>query len=123
MDHKMDAMLVFEELLSTFSRDLRLAETLESPNPEDSLEIRAAIVGFSYNSPTEAWKRFHLDYIRNHLPDLTTQPKSEVAFQSLCLGYLLGLYQIGAITDQQLLLAEYQLPGFILSKGDWSAYS
>lgn len=111
-----DAIKEYEELLKHFARDFRTAGNLKTPNTEDAIDIRAAIVGFSYNAPTEQWGRNHYEYVREHSLPAPELPLSEGAFHALCLGYLLGLFQADRITEQEFAIAEAQLAGFMLLK-------
>lgn len=102
----------FERLLGGFRRDIGIAESLGTPNREDDLFIRVAIVGFSYNAETEDWGRNHLEFIRDRLDaELSEEPEAIRLFNCLCLGYLLGLYQCDAVDDTDFSLGEAQLPG------------
>lgn len=110
-------------LVRTFWRDLKFAKELESPNAEDSLEIRAAIVGWSYHSPTQDWTRTEFDYVSQRL-DIEYPHESLAAygenavnlrlFFALGLGYLLGLYDVGKISELELERGEAVLPGVIM---------
>jgi hypothetical protein len=111
-----DATREFETLLRNFVRDMRTAISLKSPNSEDSLDIRVAIVGFSYNSATEQWGRNHYQYVREHSSQDAEIPEPERAFHALCLGYLLGLFQAEKISENEFSNAENQLAGFVLLK-------
>jgi hypothetical protein len=116
-----------EGLVSTFEGDIDLAKQLQSPNPVDELPIKVAIVGFSYNSPTDKWALDHynvlkdrldgeysLDNLREYAP---TSRKIQL-FAALCFGYLLGLYEADKVTDEEFRLAEAQIPGLIALKSD-----
>ena len=111
-----DAVADFEVLLKNLARDFRTATDLKTPNAEDSIEIRAAIVGFSYNSLTEQWGRNHYEYVREHSSHSAEIPESERVLHALCLGYLLGMFQADKITEQEFSTAEHQLAGFVLLK-------
>jgi hypothetical protein len=114
----------FEMLLTGFERYVEMARILESPNQEDDVFVRAAIVGFSFNQPTESWTREHFEFHRKRAP-LPTEPGFEYEndndfgsigtrlFSSLAIGFLLGLYQGASIDDAGFALAEAQLAGFV----------
>ncbi len=111
------------QLVGNFARDLALASNLESANPEDDLAIRAAVVGFSYNSPTEEWDKGHFEFVNARLErDFNEKELLEYGdnaenvrlFFALCLGYLLGLYQQDAIGEAEFNVAEMQISGLIL---------
>ncbi len=118
-------MHVYDELkklLPVFGREIRMARQLMSPNPEDDLTVKTAIVGFSHHSPTEEWGPNHFAFLRQRLDaeyrpgDLSLYGPSGNnirLFFALCCGYLLGLYQAEAINDQEFTLAEAQIPGLI----------
>jgi hypothetical protein len=116
-----DGLPEFEKLHKSFARDRNTAEQLISLNPKDSLEIRIAIVGFSYNAATDQWARSHFDFVQKQIR-MTSSEGNELLFFSLCHGFLLGLLQAGKINDLEFDLAEAQLPGFLLLKGGNSDY-
>jgi hypothetical protein len=116
MDSDFNAFVIFEGLLMTFQRDRALAEKLKSPNIDDDLCVRSAIVGFSYNSPTESWGKGHYDFFRKHALDPSSLGNAEFLFSCECLGYLLGLYEAGKLSDEKFREAEAILPGYILLK-------
>lgn len=116
MKSEFNALEVFGRLSATFSRDRVLAERLESANAEDDLGVRAAIVGFSYNSPTESWGKGHYDFFWRHALDPSSIGEAEFLFSCECLGYLLGLYDAGKRSEEEIREAEAQLPGYVLLK-------
>jgi hypothetical protein len=110
-------------LLDTFYRDIALARTLQSSNPHDDVAIRAAIVGFSYNSPTREWSKMHYefvmyrlkrDYDDNKLSEYGRNAENVRLFFALSIGYLLGLYQQRTIGDAEFSHAEILIPGLIM---------
>jgi len=112
-----DFLTHFEQLYRTFSRDLKLAGEITSPNAEDTLETKASIVGFSYHRRTEEWSKNQHTFVCYRLTDSGLSLTGERLFFALSLGYLLGLHSAGEIDDVEFGLAEVQLPGFILLKG------
>ena len=109
-------MVAFEKLYENFDRDRQTAKKLISPNPEDSLEIRIAIVGFSHNLATEQWDRPHFEFVQKRI-SMASAAGNELLFFCLCLGFLLGLFEAGKIDDLEFDLADAQLAGFLLLKG------
>ncbi len=119
-------MSIFEQLerlVGTFQRDIELAKALESCNVEDDLAMKTAIVGFSYNSPTQDWVKEHYDFVKSRLQrDYHDEELAEYGdcaesiklFFALGLGYLLGLYQQDRIKDDEFKITEQQLPGLIM---------
>lgn len=119
-------MTTFEslrQLVAVFQRDIELAKDLKSANPEDDLAIKSAIVGFSYNSPTQDWAKGHYDlvtsrfareYNNESLAEYGEHAENIKLFHALAIGFLLGLYQQGHITDDEFKTAEQQLPGLIM---------
>ena len=116
MNDNFEPLREFEKLLLVFPRDMASATGLSTPNAQDTLEIRAAIVGFSYHSRTEEWGRNHFEYMERHITTASSLELRDLIFSCLCLGYLLGLFQADKITEDQFQVAEVQLPGFILLK-------
>ncbi|MEI8198374.1 MAG: hypothetical protein WCI73_20980 [Phycisphaerae bacterium] len=107
----------FEALYATFRRDEELAKGIKSPNTQDTLVIKAAIVGFSYTVPTETWGIDEYDYVTNALSEIGGLSERELLFYALALGYLLGLVHAAKIGPSVFRVALAQLPGFILLKG------
>ena len=73
----METIDQLRSLVGNFARDLGLAKKLTSPNAADDIAIRIAIVGFSYNSPTEQWDLGHYEFIRNRLDEEYDLPELE----------------------------------------------
>lgn len=112
-----------ENLVNTYDRDIALARNLKSPNSEDNLAIKAAMVGFSYNSSTEEWDLGHFEFVRDRLDKHFAASESVEygrhgarvrLFAALCLGYLLGLYNKQEINDEEFRVEEVRLPGLIM---------
>jgi len=112
-----------EQLTIHFARDIDIARSVESSNPEDDLAIKAAIVGFSYNSPTSDWAKGHYDFVRNRLEadysndqleDYGASGENVRLFYALAIGFFLGLYQQERLSDEQFKEGEQQLPGLIM---------
>lgn len=110
-------------LVGTFYRDMRIAKGVATPNPEDDLAIKAAIVGFSYNSPLDVWGKGHFDFVKDRIDrDYAPEELAEYgdngenvkSFYALSLGFLLGAYQKGDIDDEDFKTAERQIPGIIM---------
>jgi hypothetical protein len=114
-----------EQLVTSFYRDITLARGLDSENPEDDLAVKAAVVGFCYNSPTQEWDKGHLEFIKSRLSrefqddeslDYGKNSENVRLFYALALGYLLGLYQQDKIIDAEFEVAERQISGLIMLK-------
>ena len=112
-----------QRLVGTFYRDIQIAKGVVTPNPEDDLVIKAAITGFSYNSPVDDWARGHFDFVETRIDrDYTPEELAEYGdngeniklFFALSLGFLLGAYQKGDISDEEFKTAEQQIPGIIM---------
>jgi hypothetical protein len=112
-----------ERLVATFEEDVRLANELQSPNPDDDLPTKVAIVGFSYNSPTEEWDLGHFEFLKklrareypnNELAEYGEHAENVVLFFALGIGYLLGLHHQKMIGDDDFEVAESQLSGLIM---------
>lgn len=109
-------------LIGTFRRDVSLAEKMQSPNAEDDMATKVAIVGFSYNAPTGEWSHEHYrflherlesEYSLRDLEEWGAEPRVLQLFASLCLGLLLGLYQGNRITEEEFRTCETQIGGLI----------
>lgn len=112
-----------EQLVATFPRDVQLAMQVNSPNCEDDLSVKMAIIGFSYNSRTEDWDLGHFEFTRDHLArhfastelcEYGPNADNVRLFFALGIGYLLGLYHQRKIHDEDFRLAELRLPGLIM---------
>ena len=113
----------FKRMLVRLRPILKVAETLSTPNPEDDLFVRAAIVGFSTACNTELWGRNHFAFLQERrLRELGPEKLAwygdaadvHALFGAVCLGLLLGLYQREELSDEEFGLAEAQLPAFML---------
>jgi hypothetical protein len=118
----MQILRQLDSLVPTLQRDVALARQLQSPNSEDELAIRVAIVGFSYHASIEQWSVDHYKFLKGRIdPEFALenladyQPISQNIrlFAALCFGYLLGLYQTYKVTGQELQVLEAQIPGLI----------
>ncbi|MFN7291714.1 MAG: hypothetical protein ACK5YR_13730 [Pirellula sp.] len=112
-----------EQLTVDFARDIEIARNVESSNPEDDLAIKAAIVGFSYNSPTSDWAKGHYDFVNNRLEasysreqldDYGENGENVRLFFALAIGFLLGMYHQERISNDQFTEGEQQIPGLIM---------
>ncbi|MEE2641331.1 MAG: hypothetical protein VX768_11945 [Planctomycetota bacterium] len=112
-----------EQLTIDFARDIEIARNVESSNPEDDLAIKAAIVGFSYNSPTRDWAKGHYEFVRKRLEasysseqldDYKENGENVRLFFALAIGFLLGMYQQERISDDQFKEGEPQIAGLIM---------
>ncbi len=77
----METLREFEDiqrLVGTFYRDIQIAKGVVTPNPEDDLVIKAAITGFSDNSPVDDWARGHFDFVETRIDrDYTPEELAE----------------------------------------------
>lgn len=112
----------YENLMSGFDRFLTMAEALPSPNAEDDIYTRAAIVGFSFHSRTEEWGRNHFelvqkrranDYSDQNLAWYGTAASRHALFACLSLGFLLGLFQAEKISEEEFDRGEAEIPAFL----------
>jgi hypothetical protein len=119
----MNAIEQLGKLLQDLPKSIAAARALVSPNTIDDLEIKAAIIGFSMNSPTCAWDLNHVEFVKQRLEggysadslkDFGAEAPLIRLFVGLCLGYLLGLYQAEKLTDAEFSVAETQIPGLVL---------
>jgi hypothetical protein len=113
----------FENLLAGFPEFIRQASRLESPNPEDDLYVKLAVVGFRQTARPEAWRRGHYEIIRDlrsgaYADDELTwyEESGEAVAQFACLffGFLLGLDETGQLSERDREVAQALLPGFML---------
>ena len=112
-----------QKLFGTFYRDIQIAKGVVTPNVEDDLVVKAAITGFSYNSPVDDWSKEHFDFVKTRVDrDYSPEELAEFGdnsenvklFFALSLGFLLGVYQKGSISDEDFKTAEQQIPGLIM---------
>jgi hypothetical protein len=112
-----------QRLVGTFYRDIQIANGVVTPNPDDDIVIKVAITGFSYNSPVDDWARGHFDFVKSRIDrDYTPEELAEYGdngqniklFFALSIGFLLGAYQKGDISDEDFKTAERQIPGIIM---------
>jgi len=122
-------LVLFENLVPRFRRLRATARRLSTPNPEDDLCVRLAIVGFSQNAQTELWSYRHFQrlqiYRRRELNSRDLSGYGEEAaiceqFSCLAYGSLLGLREAGTINDTDLMHSEAVLPAFLIQRaGRW----
>jgi len=112
-----------ERLAETFKSDVQSAQSLQSPNAEDDLPTKMAIVGFSYNSPTEEWDLGHFEFLKERrarefshgeLIEYGENAENVEFFFALGIGYLLGLYHQNMIGDHDFHVAEIQMLGLVM---------
>jgi hypothetical protein len=110
----------FQKLRDCFGTCCEAADRLQSPNPEDNMYIKMAIVGFFYHDKTENWSQEHYRIVREYLNECEelNDPERIRRFNMLALGALLGLYSSGKIDDRVYRLGYILLPGFVLAKGN-----
>jgi len=106
---------IVERMRPKFRAHVAAAGALVSPNTEDTLLVKCAIVGFSQYSATENWTKGDHTYVSENLADGSDcLSDDELKLKALCLGGLCGLLQQKKLSDQELTLAEMHLPGLIL---------
>ena len=113
----------FESLLVAFEEQREAAACLVTPNSEDDVFVRAAIVGFARSCDPDAWARGHLQFIQERRQgDASDEslaflygPESNAYAILACLflGALLGMFQAEKITEEEFRLGEALLPGFL----------
>ena len=117
-----DTFGLFQALLDDFEKLLSSARNLRTTEPEDSLAVKAAVVGFGQFSPLSEWGQQHYQIIAKRLQDeLSLEELSwyeECAeavsvFACLALGALLGKFQAGEIDDAGFMLGDAHLPAFL----------
>jgi hypothetical protein len=116
-----------DSLVPTFKRDVDFAGQLQSPNSEDDLAMRVAIVGFSYHASTEQWGIDHYNFVKRridpefaleNLSDYEPMSASIRLFAAFCFGYVLGLYEADKVTDHEVHVLDAQIPGLIALRSD-----
>lgn len=112
-----------EALVSTFQRDLTLADSIYSPNVEDDRLVKLAIVGFSYRNDTSQWGyeeyQSAVSWINSEYPDSELFEFGNGGervrwFASLANGFLLGLRKSGAIDDEELKRLQSLIHGIVM---------
>ena len=112
---------LLSELRGRFAELTAIAQTLESPNEEDTHDVKYAIVAFSLYTQTENWVREHCEFVRSRLseaPDLLSA--RALLLKAMCLGGMCGLAFERRITEQEFQLMDLQLPGYLMMLGkEW----
>ena len=113
----------FESLLAAFEALREAAACLVTPNREDDVFVRAAIVGFARYCDPDTWARGHLQFIqKKRQGDVSDEslaflygPESNAYAILACLflGALLGMFQAEKITEEEFRSGEALLPGFL----------
>ena len=120
--------VLFDDLSRRFPELSRAATDLPSPNPEDDLFVRHAIVGFGQSCSVDHWSLDHHAFISRRLEhDLSLDTLRDIfdddanavrLFSCLVLGCLLGKFQVGEIDDSGFMLGDAHLAGYILQDPD-----
>lgn len=123
-----DLTVEFSSNLQSFEKLLKVSQEIQTPNSEDDEFIKAAIVGFSKYAPTEQWTRDHYVFIKKYRDSDYSdeslacfhgrQARKMALFVCLCLGTLLGMFQSEKITEDEFVIAEAQLPGYLMLYAD-----
>ncbi len=113
---------LFQGLLNDFEALLINARHLRTTEADNSLAVKAAVVGFGRFSPVSEWRRQHFDVIANRLHGgLSVEElswyeecaESISVFGCLALGALLGKFQIGDIDETGFTLGDAHLAAFL----------
>ena len=75
--------------------------------------MKFAIVGYAQHQPVESWSQGELNFVASRRRDVKELGSSWVEFVCLATGYMLGLFQSGVLNEQQCILFETFLPGFM----------
>ena len=115
---------LFDELSRRFAELSRAAGDLSTPNLEDDLYVRHAIVGFGLFCSVALWSQEHFSLVSQRLEhDLSLESLRDFfkedaisvrLFSCLALGALLAKYQAGELDDSGFMLGDAHLPGYIL---------
>jgi hypothetical protein len=113
-----DVMDEFKRLLAAYDACVDAAHRMVSPNAEDDVFTKMAIVGFSYHQKTEEWQREHWVEAKEFLKAFDQPEDSATAkgFAMLAVGALLGLRSSGRLDERGLSVGCAVLPGFIAAK-------
>ena len=113
---------LYSTLLSEFSTLAEVSSRARSTNPEDSSEIKIAVMGFAQFAPSEKWTYQHWQFISNRLDgelsesalrDHDTCVPNFRMFASLCLGALLGMLAASELSDAGFLYGDMHLVSFM----------
>jgi len=127
MSELWDTNKLFQALLEDFETSLNSARYLRTTELENSLALKAAIIGFGQFVPVPEWSRQHLEFIADRLQgEFSLQElawygecaEAISVFACLALGALLGKYQSGEIDDFGFTLGDAHLAGFISLHND-----
>ena len=109
---------LLDELRRRYDELNCIAQRLESPNDDDTHDVKCAVVGFSLYTPTENWQRDHFDFVRSRLSDPRDALSAEfVLLEAMCLGAMSGMAYERRITEQEFQLMDLQLPGYLFALG------
>ncbi len=111
----------FMRLLRRFQQLRERAHTLSTPNPEDDLLARLAIVGFSHVQRTEAWSVSHYTALQafrrsetSTFPSIHGQHASTwEQYACLVFGFLLGAQSRGRISELEFSRGLFLLSAFM----------
>lgn len=112
------AKRVLEQMRGCYERYLAMVATLDSPNPQDTKDIKCAIVGFSLYSATENWDLDHYRFVVSRLEESADMYGDRVRLlYAMCLGGLCGLAFERKISEREFQLSDMQLPGHLMALG------
>ena len=110
------AMALVEHMRQHFEEYTGLAESIESPNPEDTIPIKCGIIGFSLISAPDKWSRDEYEFIQGRLEDTPRQLSEDaIKLKAMCLGALCAMRVEEKATNEEFALADAQLPGLLLA--------
>ena len=112
------------KLFEDLQRNVELPRQLES-SVDNDMGMKTAIIGFSSNSPADSWSFDHYTFVEErlkgsysaeNLQEFGAEATAIRLFVGLCLGYLLGMFQAGKLTDTEFSIVEVQIPGSVFMK-------
>jgi hypothetical protein len=105
-----------EHMRQHFEEYVDLAEKVDSPNPEDTAEIKCGIVAFSIVSEPGKWTQDEYEFIKSRLDDTPQQLSDDIRkLKAMCLGAMCAMRLEGQMDNGQFALADAQLPGQLLA--------
>jgi hypothetical protein len=106
-----------DDLLVRLLECISAAEELTSPNVEDTLEVKVAIIGFAHHASSDDWTLSEYEFVKHALDKSQSLSRHARLFYALSLGYLLGMAYTKKVSTSEFLMWEYSIPGFIALKG------
>ncbi len=108
----------FESLFGNLNTHVANAKYSGGYNEYSDLHVRLGVIGYEMNAPRKGWSDEHSDTITNLIKDCKNDQTNEeyLPFFSIAMGFLLGLYAVHKIEEDDFRRSYILLTGFVMTK-------